>query len=44
MKAAGFSRHGKPDVLSIEGIPDLTPGAGEQGRVVLQPQSLGASP
>lgn len=29
MKAVRFTRHGKPGVLSIEAIPDLTPGPGE---------------
>ncbi len=29
MKAVRFTRHGKPDVLSIEDLPDLSPGAGE---------------
>ena len=29
MKAVRFTRHGKPDVLAIEDIADLTPGEGE---------------
>ena len=29
MKAVRFTRHGKPDVLTIEDVADLKPGEGE---------------